>query len=125
MAPDAPLDESTVVELRVRLDEARAATAAQLAGLRRTLDELVEAAAVEPADDEHDPDGTTAYERAQVSSLARIAQDRLAALQRAREAVERPGFGACAACGRPIGLARLLAVPETERCVRCAAAGER
>ena len=77
---------------------------------------------LEPPDDEHDPDGTTAYERAQVSSLARIARAQLVELDRALASVHRDrGFGACATCGRPIGFERLQAVPGTDRCVDCAA----
>ncbi|MEZ5233420.1 MAG: hypothetical protein R2749_12045 [Acidimicrobiales bacterium] len=54
---------------------------------------------MEPADDEHDPDGTTAYERAQINSLARITRARLAevdaAIDAATDSTGRPGFGTC------------------------------
>lgn len=80
------------------------------------------AADVEPADDEHDPDGTTAYERAQISSLARVTRARLAEVDAALDAaVHDPAFGECRTCGTPIGLERLAAVPGTMRCIRCAA----
>ena len=40
-----------------------------------------------------------------------------------REAIRRidtGGYGTCAGCGRPIGVARLAALPSTATCVRCA-----
>ena len=95
----------------------------QLAGLQRTFDDLVAAVDLEPPDDEHDPDGTTAYERAQVSSLAIALRARLGALDRALIAVAGAGFGACERCGGSIGLARLEAMPGTATCVTCAATG--
>lgn len=93
---------------------------AQLASLARTFDELVAAADLEPPDDEHDPDGTTAYERAQVASLIDAAKARLAELAEATARIDAGTFGRCAACGRPIGTERLDALPGTDRCVDCA-----
>lgn len=118
-----PLDDAERAALRELLEAERARTAEQLAGLDRTFRELVDAADLEPPDDEHDPDGTTAYERAQVSSLAAEARVRLDQLDAALAASTEPGFGACAACGAPIGRERLEAVPATRACVTCAAAG--
>src|SRR5690606_40243371 len=63
--------------------------------LVRTFDEMVDAADLEPPDDEHDPEGTTAYERAQVTSLARAARTRLHDLDRAVAAVDDDEFGSC------------------------------
>lgn len=108
-------------ELRRRLEDERASTVARLAELERTFDELVAAADLEPPDDEHDPDGTTAYERAQVASLAAEARVHLAALDAALASSADPG--ACTACGDDVGWERLLAVPGTRVCVACAAAG--
>jgi len=120
MAPE-PLDEHERAALRTELAEERARVADQVAGLDRTFRELVDAADLEPPDDEHDPDGTTAYERAQVSSLARAARAQLADLDRSLAEVDDAAFGACASCGRPIGLERLRAVPGTRTCIACAA----
>lgn len=98
----------------------RARLEGQLAGLERAFDDLVAATDLEPPDDEHDPDGTTAYERAQVSSLAAITRARMDALDRALAAVDDDGYGTCELCGQPIGLERLQAVAGTTRCVTCA-----
>ena len=47
-----------------------------------------------------------------------------ARVRRLREALVRldedPDFGHCVECGDPIPIARLLALPESERCVDCA-----
>ena len=98
---------------------ARAEAEQRLAALDRTFGELVAAADLEPPDDEHDPDGTTAYERAQVTSLATATRATLRDLDRELARVDDPAYGACATCGRAIGLARLEAVPGTGTCVRC------
>lgn len=108
--------------LREELIEERDRVARQLAALVRTFDELVDAADLEPPDDEHDPDGTTAYERAQVSSLAKASRTQLDELERALAGIDDEGYGVCERCGRPVGVERLHAVPGTRRCVRCAAA---
>ncbi|HEV7757682.1 MAG TPA: TraR/DksA C4-type zinc finger protein [Acidimicrobiales bacterium] len=107
--------------LRELLGAERARARQRLSSLERTFDEMVDAADLEPPDDEHDPDGTTAYERAQVTSLAAEAQDRLTELDRALTGIDDEGYGACERCGRPIGWPRLQALPGTTRCVGCAA----
>jgi DnaK suppressor protein len=45
---------------------------------------------------------------------------RLYQLESTLDRIDRPGFGDCVACGRPIPVERLLALPESTRCVRCA-----
>ncbi len=116
-----PLSDAERDALKDQLAAERVLAQRRLAALERTFDEMVEAADLEPPDDEHDPEGTTAYERAQVTSLAAATRATLEDLDRALAAVEREGFGACESCGRPIGMARLRAVPGTTRCVTCAA----
>lgn len=115
------LTDTARAELRRRLVEDRARTADRLASLERSFDELVAAADLEPPDDEHDPDGTTAYERAQITSLAAEARARLVALDHALD--PDTDLGTCASCGAEIPWERLLAVPGTTVCVACAAAG--
>jgi RNA polymerase-binding transcription factor DksA len=102
-----------------------AAERARLEDQRRALveafDGIVAATDLEPADDEHDPDGTTAYERAQVASLIAAADLRLAELAQAAHRVDAGSFGRCDGCGDAIAPERLVALPETTRCIRCAA----
>jgi RNA polymerase-binding transcription factor DksA len=99
----------------------RDTTATQLAALRATYQQLVDAADLEPPDDEHDPDGTTAYERAQVASLVAEAEARLAALD--RTLAGSVDLRRCEACGGPIGSERLVALPGVRSCIACAAQG--
>ncbi|CAN5230109.1 hypothetical protein BH24ACT1_BH24ACT1_12420 [soil metagenome] len=67
---DDPLTDSMRLALREQLISDRVVMERQLAGLVRNFEDLVEAAELQPPDDEHDPDGTTAFDRAQVTSLA-------------------------------------------------------
>lgn len=48
------------------------------------------------------------------------ARTRLAGLEYALKRVDDPEFGYCVECGEPISHARLLAMPETTRCIDCA-----
>jgi DnaK suppressor protein len=108
-------------ELRELLLSEREAARRRLASLARTFDEMVDAADLEPPDDEHDPEGTTAYERAQVSSLAGEAKARLEQVERALHELDRGRYGDCERCGAAIGWERLQARPGTATCVGCAA----
>jgi DnaK suppressor protein len=99
----------------------RARAQRRLSSLERTFDEMVDAADREPPDDEHGPEGTTAYERARVASLAAEARVRLTQLDRSVTEIDDEGYGACERCGQPVGWPRLQALPGTTRCMRCAA----
>lgn len=105
---------------RAGLEAERARVSERLAGLVQNVEDLFAAAELEPPDDEHDPDGTTAYERAQFISMAEAARARLAEIDAALAALGRGSYGTCAVCGEPIGAERLEALPGTSRCVRCA-----
>ncbi len=130
---NAALSDDERDALRRQLLAERNRVAQQRDALMRTFDELVAAADLEPPDDEHDPDGTTAYERAQVTSLATSSRTRLDDLDRAITALDGDGdgdsdgtgggYGTCEVCGRPIGRERLEAVLGTRRCVTCASVG--
>ena len=53
---------------------------------------------------------------------AALAKARLALskLERSLAAIDHPDFGLCRDCEEPISPARLLALPETDLCIRCA-----
>jgi DnaK suppressor protein len=68
--PAVPLTDAERAALRELVLVERARGQRRLSSLERTFDEMVDAADLEPPDDEHDPEGTTAYERAPVASLA-------------------------------------------------------
>ncbi|NRA49839.1 MAG: TraR/DksA C4-type zinc finger protein, partial [Phaeodactylibacter sp.] len=38
----------------------------------------------------------------------------------ALEKISEKDFGSCSRCGRPIATARLMFMPESRKCVRCA-----
>lgn len=50
----------------------------------------------------------------------RTAQRKLNSLKTALNKVDNPDFGACSRCGQPIPAARLMFMPQSSRCVRCA-----
>jgi len=116
----SPLTHAQQVELTERIVQERVRLVAQAAAMAETFDELVAAADLEPPDDEHDPDGTTAYERAQVSSLRSASEQGIAALDDALQRLADGTYGACVTCGAPIPIDRLVAVLGTDRCVACA-----
>ena len=47
-------------------------------------------------------------------------KERLKRLQERMERIDDANFGLCAGCSQPILFARLLYIPDTDRCVRCA-----
>ncbi|MCA1712727.1 MAG: TraR/DksA family transcriptional regulator [Actinobacteria bacterium] len=104
-----------------RLSTERAATVAQLTGLRRDFAGMVDASEASNADDEHDPEGATiGFERAQLAVLIAQAEQRLADLDGALEQVRAGSYGTCAVCGGPIAAARLEARPQARTCIGCA-----
>ena len=103
-----------VQEELARLDE-------QIVSLTSRFDDIVEAAALTNTDDEHDPEGATlAFERAQVTSLLRQAAADRAALHDTSQRLDAPHYGTCEICAGFIGVERLMALPATHRCIRCA-----
>ena len=104
------------------LDEATAEARERLAGLRRDLAAIIEA--VDSAtDDEHDPEGTTAFERAQVQALIDAALEQLRELDDARGRLAAGCYGICERCRAAIAPARLAARPTARTCITCARRG--
>ena len=60
------------------------------------------------------------YERTRVISLIASQETKLRALDHAIAAVRAGTYGVCEMCGQPIPEERLMVVPETTLCVRCA-----
>lgn len=50
----------------------------------------------------------------------RKAEEKLAQLERMEHHVDEPGFGLCKKCGQPIPMRRLILMPQSVFCVRCA-----
>jgi len=102
------------------LTAARAAVLELLAGREREWSAIIESGA-SGADDEHDPEGATlAFERQHAAALLDGARQRLADIDASMVRLADGSYGQCAACGRPIGAARLSARPTAGTCIRCA-----
>ncbi|MCC0100466.1 TraR/DksA family transcriptional regulator [Streptomyces flavotricini] len=109
-----------------RLADDRADTLARMAALGRDFDGIVASNALVAVDDEHDPEGgTTAFERAHVTSLLTQAREHLEDLDRALERLEHGKYGQCESCGTSIPPERLEVRPAATTCVTCARPGPR
>ena len=47
-------------------------------------------------------------------------KEKLSKLKIALSKIDSPGYGICARCNHPIQTARLIYMPESSRCIRCA-----
>jgi RNA polymerase-binding transcription factor DksA len=108
---------------RRRLEAERRATLGRLADLTDEYAAMVAASRDTNADDEHDPEGATiAFERSQVGSLVRQAEQHVAEIDAALERVATGAYGTCERCGGAIAEGRLEARPVARTCIRCASA---
>ncbi len=123
--PQTPKDLDTArfaAILDEHIDSARAKIDTVLADIR----EVTAAAKDTPADDEHDPEGTTVtVERANEVSMLAALEASLVELLDARVRLDDGAYGVCERCGEPIPEARLEIRPEARFCVACAAAARR
>lgn len=72
------------------------------------------------ADDEHDPEGSTAsLDQARDAALLSRAEHTLAELRAAEDRLAEGSYGRCQRCGRAIPAGRLRARPEARLCVPC------
>ena len=118
-----PIDRAGTEE---RLELERAEVARLVGALTVELDEIVDSVSLSNNDDEHDPDGATnGYERAKATAVLRHAEERLVELDRAAARLREGTYGRCEACGKPIGDARLDAIPAARLCVEDQAQAER
>ena len=100
------------------LEAERARTVEEIAHLREQLQEEIEPAS---ATDEDSADAAAAiYERGKVISLIQNREDRLRSLDEAIDRVRKGLYGICKNCGAEIAPERLMIMPETSLCVRCA-----
>jgi RNA polymerase-binding transcription factor DksA len=113
-----------VDEARARLVVERAEALERLEAMRRELASMVEAADT-ATDDEHDPEGVTAFERAQTRSLIDATERRLTELDHVEARLAAGTYERCERCGGPIGAERLEARPATTLCLECAATRRR
>lgn len=109
------LRSELAAELALRRSEAQE----RLMTLRRDLDRIF-AAADTATDDEHDPEGVTAFERAQTQALIDATLERLVELDLAEARLAAGTYGHCLRCGEPIAPGRLAARPAATACIACA-----
>ena len=96
---------------------------AQRAALAAAIEETRAARRLMFADDEHDPDGSTAsLDQARDVALLEQTERTLSELAEAQQRLASGTYGVCEICGQQIPTARMLARPETRSCVVCAAA---
>ena len=108
------------------IDDRIEKTREQIIMLTDLIREVTLAAKDIPADDEHDPEGTTvSVERANEVAMLAAAETALIELLEARERLDANAYGICERCQTPIPAARLEIRPETRFCVTCAAARRR
>ncbi|MEU5310455.1 TraR/DksA C4-type zinc finger protein [Streptomyces sp. NPDC021562] len=120
---NAAFPPSLSESIRAVLAADRAGTLRQISALSREFEGIVEANALVPIDDEHDPEGaSTAFERAHVAALLSQAREHLNELDDAVERLDRGDYGRCEQCGEPIPTGRLEVRPAAKTCVGCASA---
>ena len=106
---------------RRAIEAERGAAARRVEALSAELDSIIEAAAGDPPDDEHDVEGASVgFERARVTALLDAERRRLAALDDALARHDAGEYGRCEQCGLEIPPERLAALPATRTCVACA-----
>jgi DnaK suppressor protein len=112
---------------RRRLEEERTRLQGIRDGLQREQDEGSSETGGELSSfDQHPGDsGTETFEMEKTVSLLEQVDDELAEVEAAVQRLERGTYGTCQACGRPIGDARLEAMPATRFCVEDQAKAER
>jgi RNA polymerase-binding transcription factor len=105
------------------LSERVAQAESQRTALLAAIEETRAARLLMFADDEHDPDGSTAsLDQARDVALLEQTDNTLSELADAQRRLASGVYGICEICGRTIPTERMLARPETRRCVVCAAA---
>ena len=107
-------------EERIRLEGVRD-------GIQREQDDATSETGGELSSvDQHPGDsGTETFEMAKNVSLMEQVEDELREIDLAVQRLEHGSYGRCQACGRPIGDARLEAMPATRFCVEDQAKAER
>ena len=93
----------------------------EIARLRKDLvpvEELAKAHEVEDSDEVTRMESLMSKRFNEAAFLA--LENRCAALEYALKRIDDPEFGFCMECGEAIGIARLMAMPETTMCIDCA-----
>lgn len=110
---------------RSRLEALRAETESRLAHLRAEHDSLIVGSEdVGAGDDEGGSESDVTFvERDRLRAQVSEEEELLVQIEAALERASTKGWELCRVCGQPIGDARLDALPTTDVCVTCKAAG--
>ena len=123
--PTTPPDLDTAHFAQL-LDEHAADAQEKIDSVLADIREVTLAAKDTPADDEHDPEGSTvSVERNNEMALLAAGESSLMELIEARTRLGKGMYGVCENCGNPIPAERLEIRPEARFCVACAAAARR
>ncbi len=116
------LAKSTIERLSGKLDEEQVRLENIIAQFEEEREEvrLSETSAEHSADPDSSEGGSLAFEMEKELSLEGNTRDLLAKVRRAQDRVTAGTYGTCEACGQPIPLARLEALPYVTTCVSCA-----
>lgn len=109
---------------RSLLEQERAQITSAMESAERDLAELRERGDVAEVDfsEEGGEGASTTSERAHIEALKAQLAARLAAVEEAVARMESGTYGTCESCGKPIGEARLEALPDATLCVACKSA---
>ncbi len=110
------------IERELRGDASR--LAGELAAAEAGLADLIRDSGDGAGDDQADA-GSKTFEREHEMSLANNARDMLLQVEHALARLANGTYGACEACGTPIGKGRLQAFPRATLCLACKQAEER
>jgi DnaK suppressor protein len=105
---------------RAALAEEREQVERRALALRRDVERIMASSRDVATDDEHDPEGTTAFERAQTQALLDAAVLGLAEVDAALARLAAGSYGRCEGCGGAISPDRLAARPVARTCIACA-----
>ena len=110
-----------------RLEQERTRLQGIREGIQREQDDAISEAGNELSSfDQHPGDsGTETFEMEKNVSLLEQVEHELTEIDAAFQRLDRGEYGKCQACGRPIGDARLEAMPATRFCVEDQAKAER
>lgn len=103
------IEESTLRSLRARLEDERAQLAAHIASLGSD--------SVRTFDDNFADSGQVAAEKGETTALAGRLREQLEEVEHALARCDSGAYGLCESCGRPIGDARLEAMPAARFCI--------
>lgn len=124
LANETPWSKKELADVKAELLVDQARLTSELATTESEIADLVRDSGDGAGDDIADA-GSKTFEREQEMSIADNARNLLRQTEKALELIEAGTYGACEACGGPIGKARLQAFPRATLCLECKQAEER